>query len=240
MATEPKARTTSSNHPARYSKELLPVFLEMLPLKRWSLVLDPMAGTGERLDQLAELRPDLAFRGLELEECWIKSERVCQGDARRMSYPIGTVDAIITSPTYGNGMNDYFKSAPSDTSARNTYIHRARAATDNPDLEFSVHNTARYHFGSEQYNRIHLEIYAECARVLAKGGRFILNTKNSTGKPRGVKADYTRITEWHVAALELMGLTVVDRRQVNTPGMKLGANRDRFDYEDVTLLRKIQ
>lgn len=240
---EPKP-ATRPQHPARYSRQLMPVFAQILAkLPADSLVLDPMAGTGERLDELAGDFPELVFVGIEIEPAWIVSERVVQGDATRLPFRDGEVDCILVSPTYGNGMNDYFASDPDDASARNTYIHRARALTGNAGMEFGDDNSARWHFGTERYNEIHLCAWHECARVLRRGGRFILNTKNGVGKARrGGKdaADMGNVTAWHVGVLELFGLVVTKRFEVDVPGLRQGANADkRVGHEDVTVLRKL-
>lgn len=230
--------THPATHPARYTESLLPVMAEMLVGTR-GIVLDPMAGTGERLDILAEMT-GLHVVGIEIEPAWIKSPRVRQGDATDLPFEDGEIAAIVVSPTYGNGMNDYFRSSPDDTSVRNTYIHRARALTGDPDYAFVENNTSRHHFGSEGYARLHLLAWAECARVLRRGGRFVINTKNSTGQSRSRKgADPGRITEWHHHALELLGLTKTEHERVPVRGLQMGANRDRYGWEDVAMFRKI-
>lgn len=234
---------TRRHHPARYSRELIPVIADMLrKLPDGSRILDPMAGTGERLAEL-DVATGNRFRweGIEIEPVWIvRNDYVRYGDATSMTgVRDDTYDAIVVSPTYGNGMNDYFRAG--DMSARNTYIHRARARAGTQELEFSEFNTSRYHFGTDGYNRLHLEAWAECARVLKPRGRFILNTKNGIGKARrGGRnaADMSRVTEWHIEALGLFGFVVVDQRQVPVRGLRQGANADiRVDHEDVTMLR---
>ena len=58
-----------AKHPARYSPELLPVLADTLA-GTVGVVLDPFAGTGERLAELAAMLPTARFVGIELQQKW--------------------------------------------------------------------------------------------------------------------------------------------------------------------------
>lgn len=113
-------------HLARYSVELLPVLAaEVFAARdtdnRWLRVLDPMAGTGERLREMdtqwrkwaAETGDidDVIVRGVEIETAWdnIDMSIVEHGNAMdlRANFRPGSFEAIVTSPTYGNRYADH-------------------------------------------------------------------------------------------------------------------------------------
>ncbi len=91
-------------HPARYTPTLLPILAEFLQGRE--RVLDPFAGTGERL---LSIRPDAYL--LELEPEWAAvsqavTNRSFTGDALHATNIFGEsfFDAVCTSPVYGNRM----------------------------------------------------------------------------------------------------------------------------------------
>lgn len=125
--------TTARRHPARYTPAIIDA-LEPVIGHYGLPVHDPFAGTGERLGELCD-RLGVSFTGADLEVWRDRDRRVAQGDALDpCAYPAGP-HLIVTSPTYGNGVNDNHDAR--DGSRRHTY----RAALGRPLRE---HNTGRY------------------------------------------------------------------------------------------------
>jgi len=215
--------TKPKYHPAKYNDALFPLFWEICQRFQPRSILDPMAGVGK----IAKLR-DFGYSGRivanELEPEWSEQTppgvEVRTGDARNMFWAQdGEFDMIITSPTYGNRMSD--KHNARDRSRRYTYKHSL-------GRDLTEGNTGGMQWGKE-YRETHKEIWAECIRVLAPGGVFVLNVKNHIRKGKVVE-----VSEWHAQTLQDMGLVLVGRDKVRTPGMRNGENSAlRVESEDV-------
>lgn len=189
-------------------------------------VLDPFAGVGGLLDRLAEHR-DVEAIGVELEDEWaIQGQRVLVGDSTRLpSEWRALFDIVVTSPVYGNRMSDHHEAKdacgtckgsgcqvadclgahPDDgqdhkrctvckgegLSKRNTYTHQlGRLPTDG--------SSAVMEFPGRAYERLHVAVWAEVARVTAPAGLFVLNVKNFL-TDNGLTE--LRPTEWHLTHL---------------------------------------
>lgn len=219
---------TMPQHPAKYTDVLLPVFARILREHGAQSVLDPMAGVGK----IGLLR-DYGFAGRivanEIEPEWAAQApahvEIHVGDAANMTWARdGEFDAVITSPVYGNRMSDHFNAR--DNSRRYTYRHM---------LGRPLHpkNTGRLQWG-QAYRDAHTRIWTECIRVLAPGGIMVVNVKNHIRKGQLV-----RVSEWHAEEIQRLGLTLIRRERVDTPGMRNGANAElRVDGEDVWVFRK--
>lgn len=232
-------------HPAKFSKELLPLLAELVGDRR--PVLDPMAGTGK----IAELLPDIWLNELEpewVEKCRQRPAFVTIGDARDLPIRDGSFHAVVTSPTYGNRMADHHEAkdpckgcrgfkhiagqgpcaACSGTglSRRNTYTHTlGRKLTEG--------NTGAMQWGPE-YREVHAAIWAECYRVLAPGGRMIVNVKDHIRK-----GEVVPVSAWHSACLTATGFQIVEAWEVPCPGNRQGANGERrVSYENVMVFEK--
>ena len=110
-ATGMTGRTRQPNqpeHPAKYSAPVLDVITDILETRQINgLTIDPFAGTG-RIHQLAtHLRPTI---GVEIETEWADMHpNTIQGDSTQLAQIVKQLDlppvnAIITSPAYGNRM----------------------------------------------------------------------------------------------------------------------------------------
>lgn len=133
----PKSIPNPTGHPARYSGAIidrLPALIRK-HAPDVSDLFDCYAGTGERLQELADLLPEYVVRGIELEGPFIVNQRlVKQGNARNpRKYPKRPF-AIVTSPVYPNGMADEYE--VKDVSRRATYnvaLHNLTGEKLHPD-----------------------------------------------------------------------------------------------------------
>lgn len=196
-------------HPAKFNKNSLTIMANMLDgCKR---ILDPMAGTGEGLDFLAEVCGCEEAWGIEIELEWIvAAHRVRQGNALYLPWPDNYFDAIVTSPTFGNRMADHHNAK--DPSKRVSYTH-------NLGRPLSDGNSGRMHWGPE-YRIFHIAAWLEARRVLKIGGRFIMEIKDHIRK--GVVVP---VTDWHVETLSGLSFTLLEHNRIEMAGMRHGANR---------------
>jgi hypothetical protein len=220
-------KTRAVNHPAQFSKELLPA-LER-PLAEWHLpVHDPFAGTGERLGQLCD-QLGLTFTGTEIEPEWIVDARVRHGDSTEAgAYPTGEY-VVATSPTYPNGMSDHFKA--SDHKGRNTYRHALQRTNGGQDRELHPNNSGRY--GVRYHTDGHYWKLMQAA-VAHWPALVIVNVKDfiTGGKVYRLVEKWTELLREH-------GYDVVEQLDVACPGNRFGANRDdRVETEAVLVAHR--
>ena len=158
----------SRTHPARYSMELIPPIVELLA--GCKNIIDPFGGTGERLAMIAE-RLMCSATGIEIQPQFIvRSDIVRLGDATRLIFSNETFDGSVSSPTYGNRMNDrYLGNGQWDyinyTACAGEYLHE--------------NNTGSLKFHTLRYKQLHISAWTELYRVLIPGSPFILNIKDS-------------------------------------------------------------
>jgi tRNA G10 N-methylase Trm11 len=189
-----------------------------------SRVLDPFAGIGTT----AKLLPDYEVVGVEIEEEWASQEKstIC-GDSCIVVPTLGSFDAVLTSPAYGNRMADDFNA--SNSSSRVTYRHRL-------GRPLSEGTTSNCHFGRKklEYEILHQKIWRVCVEALKPGGIFILNCKDFVAN-----GQVKEVTKWHVDTLEGLNLLKVGEEQVPSRGMRFGANREkRIEFEWVVTFEK--
>lgn len=253
--SEPRSPRTSkkrSIHPAQYSPYLIPVLADAL--RRSSsfvanpsdaprgFLLDPCAGLGHRLAEIADLA---GFRpvGVEIERGYFEAGAthpcVWNADSTKLDDLIprpACVDAWVCSFTYPGGMNDDFKAR--DASKRNTYIHRLREHLGD-DYELSENSTARHGIrkGSRsiaRYCELHEKILDQVTRVLKPGGIAVVNVKDVY--KAGELGFATAL--WFLEQLEARGYTLLSWRMIPAQGLREGSNREvRAEFEDVITLR---
>ena len=221
-----KRRPPKKDHPAPFSDPILDKVADHLKeTGQHGTVLDPFAGTG-RVHELRE-RAGVNTMGIEIEPEWAaKHPDTHEGNALVLTDSVepGSVDAIATSPTYGNRMADHHDAT--DDSVRLTYKH-----TLGRDLHED--NSGQMQWGDE-YRRFHRAAWVEAVAALKPAGTLTLNIKNHI---RGDKQQ--RVTEWHLDTLYDLGLHLVALDIVPTKGLMAGANADtRTLAEYVMTFRK--
>lgn len=223
------AASEAVKHPAKYSKEIMPVLTEILRMESSRpdtppapIVLDPFAGTG-RIHDVADLA-GWGSTGVEIEPEWAAMHpATVLGNALRLPWADGHFDAIATSPTYGNRFADKHKAK--DGSVRRSYTH---------DIGHDLHpyNSGGMQWGSA-YRSFHRRAWVESVRVLRSGGLFVLNIsdhiRGGLRKP---------VTGFHVRTLCSLGLDVEDIEIVSTRRLRYGANTERPLAEYVITFRK--
>jgi len=194
-------------HPARYSKELLPIFARVLSDKK--RILDPFSGTGERLKAIF---PCAFLNELEPEWTAITPERAICGDALALAFKSNSFDAVATSPTYGNRMADDFEDRkPEKKYKRNTYRHVL-------GRKLSPNNTGAMQWGAK-YRTAHESAWREVWRVLSPGGVFVLNiSDHMRGKKRA------KVAAWHFRTVRALGFQLVEAHSIKTKRNRQGQN----------------
>jgi tRNA G10 N-methylase Trm11 len=211
-------------HPAKFSDpiiDVIDVYMEQL-VRAGALCLDPMAGTGK----IAAALPHYSWLCFDIEEWPDTVFPVQLGDATDLPLADGIIDAVVTSPTYGNRMADHHEAK--DGSRRMSYTH-------NLGRKLHENNTGDARYPSPKYNRLHLKAWMEVRRVLKVEGLFILNVKNFIRA--GSVVDVCR---WHKRRVLGLGMVLVDEQKVGTPGLRFGANhKARVDHEMVYVFQKV-
>jgi hypothetical protein len=149
--------TTVDKHPAVFTDSIVTALERLIPahVPADHIVHDPFAGEGVKLGALCD-KLGYKFRGTDLENWRGKDKRVWVGDSTfAIHYPHDPF-AVVTSPTYNNGVNDHFD--PQDESKRLTY--RVRAGH-----ELHPNNTGRWSGrGSKKGEAEYWRITRECVK----------------------------------------------------------------------------
>lgn len=217
--------TEAVAHPAKYSIAVLAEIvaaLDAYPIQ--GEILDPFAGVGK----IHELRNwDYRTVGVELEEEWARTtEWTRVGDATDLPPDWrGRFGAVITSPPYGNRMADSY-AGDAKGSRRHTY----RVALGRPLTEGSA---ASMQWGPA-YRETMVAFIREARRVLVGGGLFIVNISDHYRK--GV---LQHVPEWFETTIGSEGFQFVERRAIQTPRQRDGANANlRAECEWLLIFRK--
>lgn len=198
-------------------------------------IFDPFAGTG-KIHELSG--PHVVTYGREIEPEWAACHPRTQcGDSSDLR-EIGTAafDMIITSPTYGNRFADHHHASKKEAKpwTRRSYAFDLRAMTNNELRELAAHNTGQFNFGHKSYQALHILVYRECARVLRRGGWFVLNVSDHVRSDQIVP-----VAVWHRDVLIDLGFSVIREYDVPTPRLRHGANAAaRVAFEKVYVLKR--
>lgn len=211
--------TTTTPHPAKFSTPVLDAIAQVLAAQRFiGVVLDPFAGVGGVHELAGE---GVVTVGVELEPEWARQHpmTICGSvlDLGALGFEDGEVDAIVTSPAYGNRMADHHTPSAADTSKRHTYRHYlGRELTDG--------SSGMMQWGDE-YRAFHTEAWVEVLRVLRPGGLFVLNISDHVRKSKVMP-----VSAWHRATLRGLGVDWLPgdegRIAVSTRRQRHGANGD--------------
>lgn len=218
LIVDPDREVDVARHPARYSRELLPIFIEAVPVEHYPYVLDPFAGTG----RIHELPNETV--GVEIEPEWAAMHpQTIEGSALDLDFGDESFDAIVTSPTYGNRFADSHNAQ--DGSFRRSYTH---------DLGRALHpdNSGAMQWGAK-YRDFHEQAWSEAWRVLRPGGRFVLNIKDHVRNGRRMY-----VAGWHVSLLTSWGLALVWCQDVDTGSLRVGDNAEARFPEQIFVLDK--
>lgn len=209
-------------HPAKFNGKILDSIGYMVTREgqianRELVVVDPFAGVGGVHVMPNPMGLGMTRVGVELEWEWAKEGGklgpMVQGDALRLPFRDGSVDVVVTSPTYGNRMAD--KHNARDGSKRNTYTHVMVGETGHG---LRSGNSGAMQWG-EEYRKFHLAAWAECDRVLGRWGAMVLNVKNHVRK--GV---VQRVVQWHVGVWRDMDWEIAAQDAVKVSGLREGEN----------------
>lgn len=216
---------SARRHPAQFTPAIIGALSPLIDAHAppGTTVCDPFAGAGLRLGALCD-ELGYTFVGLDLERWPDADPRVRRGDATNpRDYSVGR-PLIVTSPTYGNGLNDHHQ--PREDSRRYTY----RVALGEPLAE---NNSGRYGIrGGRRAWHTYWRINRDAVHIWAAAGlTAIVNVKAFIHAGRVVDLPGM----WEVLLIA-SGYRVASRVTVGTPGIRHGSNAEaRIDHEVILL-----
>lgn len=240
MSASSSAVVRREHHPARFSKEIVDAFRDLLPAGIH--VHDPFGGDGVRLGHLCtEL--GLTFSGTEIEPEFIIDTRVRKGDSTKArTYP--RQDRwpywIVTSPVYPNGMADHWEAK--DKSKRKTY-RWVLAQLLGYDRPLHKNNQARYGYrGTKRGGRSikrsqYWRIARECAEHWVFADRIVLNVSDFMHSNTDVEP---AVQDW-IDMLVDMGWKIERDIDVSTRRYKNGSDESRdqrVEHERVIVFQR--
>jgi hypothetical protein len=215
----------TGTQPAPFSYPIIDALTYLIPrhIPRGLRIHDPFAGDGRKLGELCQ-GLGYKFSGTDLERWQGRYKGVLVGDATKArSYPSEPF-ALITSPSYNNGINDHFE--PKDDSTRNTYrVAAGHALHVNNTGRYSGRHSPRAEQKYWQLHKLAIQHWPEIA---------LINLKDSI---RDGKI-YPLTSMWAVMLRE-NGFKVRQVEEVLCPGNRYGANSKlRLDMEFILLAKR--
>lgn len=205
-------------HPAKFSKRCLAEIALLLGPYTPGRLLDPFAGVGG-VHTLAALGWETV--GVEAVAKWAAAHPdTIHGDSTELCpglFAPDSFDAVVTSPTWGNGLNQRAPNANAGDGKRYTY----------PDIageRMADTNTGGARFGKTErgtYRRLHVVIWPQVVRALRPDGILVLNCRDSSDGSGGVRA----VTGWHIEQLQRCGMRLGAMSCVTARGMAWGERR---------------
>jgi hypothetical protein len=226
---------TTVRHPAPFSEVLLDYMVEMLKERVGNneTIYDPMAGSGERLSDLAEML-GCQMAGSEIEPEFIVDQRVVARDCldHEGRYPV-----VVTSPAYGNRFADQYLGTPAEQMERATSgkTPRRRSYAIALGRRCSDGSGAALQWG-DNYRGLHYRILRHVVHSnMTDDGVFLLNVASHFRA-----SEYQHVAEWFLSVcVSHLGLPLIDYRFVPTPGFRDGQNREaRVGGEHLFLFAK--
>jgi tRNA G10 N-methylase Trm11 len=205
-------------HPAKFSDSILECIDSVIHKYRIEgVALDPFSGVG-RIHELD--RPRLKVFGMDIEREWaFETPDNVVGDAFHLPFREECLDALITSPTYGNRMADHHNAK--DGSKRLTYTHTL-------GHELHRNNTGKMQWGTT-YRFAHIAMWDNLYELIKPGGFVVLNVSDHYRK-----YEIQFVSQFHVKTLAHAGIKWIDHYAVQTPRMGFGANSElRVNHENV-------
>jgi hypothetical protein len=214
----------STRHPAPYSPSILERIDELT--SDGIIALDPFAGPGERLGELAAAKR-WHLVCIEIETGWASQ---VQADATALPFRACVFDLAVTSVTYANGLADKGLNMANPRGRRTYDLFLGRP--------LHLNNTGQYGLRQgtyQDYLHLHRWAFTEVHRVLKNTGRFILNCSDviHSGKVVSVVEDNVRVAE-------RVGFRCVERYEIETPRYRNGANANaRAAFEQLVVLERL-
>lgn len=262
--------TSKITHPTKFSPSVIAAIQPILHAHymgaehrcgRTYKVLDPFAGIGG-VHVLNHTKQTLVTIGIELEKEWADAHpRNQQGDATALPFEDEWIDAVITSPSYGNRMADAYDGrgkcklcegngivrARVDYKGQEGYIDELCERCAGNGVDSSKRMTYRLSLGrpltkgsgaglqwGNGYRQLHQVAAGEMHRVLRPGGLIVVNMSNHIRKGREMDV----VGWWHMV-LAKVGFRGITRQQVETPRMRMGENHQlRVECEELIVGRK--
>ena len=239
-------------HPAVFPVRAQQMMANIAKQLRVSEVLDIFGGIG-KIGGMKKYGFEGIISANELEPSWGgESTKVLHkkngvdistiGDSRKLKNKDNSVQAIFTSPTYGNAM------ALKSASKKDSYQAFAGG-------KLREGNTGGEVWGPV-YEELHKDIYKEAFRVVRPGGYFVLNMKDKPvsainqknnwipkkGSTVSVEDGVMKATDWHVRSLEEAGFRFVastkfEEAPAITQQQKFG-RQYTVGNEDIVILQK--
>lgn len=212
-------------HPAEFTPAILDTLAPVI--ERYGLpVFDPFAGVGLRLGALCD-SVGVRFAGVDLEDWPGADPRVARGDATDPNAYASEPVLLVTSPTYGNGLNDHFR--PREGSRRLTY--RTSLGRDLHERNTGRHGLRGGHKSWGRYWGLHGDAVALWS---ALGLPVVLNVKAFIHRGRVVDLP----GQW-ADLLAGYGYGVSERLEVPCPGYRFGSNRGARVPTEAVLLAEV-
>ena len=216
-------------HPAKFPQRVIDEIAALLPyyVGPGSSILDPFAGVGG----IHDLRGHgYQTMGVEIVGKWAFARSgTVLGDATEiaMIFAGQQFDAVVTSPTWGNGLGQRSPHPNAGDGKRYAYA-------DAVGEKLEPTNTGGVRFG-KRYRALHETVWAQCNELLRPGGILMFNCRDS---PNGQKMPRP-VTGWHITALQALGLELDVISAVAARGIGHGERRNSIgDAELIVVMRK--